>query len=214
MLRLAHRILENPRVYRGFLRAVMGDAYRKFVVDYVRPGQGERLLDIGCGTGDFTEYVPGCDYVGFDVNPGYIATARRRYGDRGKFLCGSVAERDWPFDGEFDIATAVGVVHHLNDEGAGQLFRLAARALKPGGRLVTYDGCYVEGQPWLARKIVSMDRGRFVRPAAEYRRLAEATFSYVETHVRHDLIRIPYTHLVMRATDPKRSDGPSAVSVA
>lgn len=206
MLKFGHRLLENPKIYQGFLRAVIGDAYRRLVDAYVQPRFGERLLDIGCGTGDFIEYLEGCDYVGFDLNPGYIETARGRYGDRGDFRCGSVAEDRWPFCGEFDIATAVGVVHHLNDAEARQLFTLAARALKPGGRLITYDGCYVLGQPLLARVVVSMDRGRFVRTAEAYRDLAATAFSTVEQCVHHDLIRIPYTHLIQRITGPVGSE--------
>ncbi|MCC6353829.1 MAG: class I SAM-dependent methyltransferase [Verrucomicrobiae bacterium] len=206
MLRVVHRLLERPAVYRGFVCAVMGDTYRRVVDTHVRPRRGERLLDMGCGTGDFIDYFEGVEYVGFDVNPDYVATARRRHGKKGAFLCGSVAERAWPFDAEFDIVTAMGVVHHLADDDAVCLFRLAARALKPGGRLITQDGCFVPGQPWLARKIVSMDRGRFVRGPDAYRRLAEEAFSEVATRVYHDLIRIPFTHLVMTASGPRRTE--------
>ena len=42
------------------------------------------------------------------------------------------------------------------------------------------------------------DRGKFVRTREEYLRLASARFPKVEPHLRHDLLRIPYTHLIMR----------------
>ena len=46
---------------------------------------------------------------------------------------------------------------------------------------------------------VSRDRGEFVRRREDYVRLAEGCFARVESFVRHDLLRIPYTHLIMRS---------------
>jgi len=90
------------------------------------------------------------------------------------------------------------VVHHLDDAGAARLFQFAQRALRPGGRLITLDGCYVPGQSAVARWLLDHDRGKFVRDAAAYRQLASGEFSRVETHLRPDLLRIPYTHLIIR----------------
>jgi SAM-dependent methyltransferase len=92
---------------------------------------------------------------------------------------------------------AHGVLHHLDDDQARTLFRVARRALKPGGRLVTYDGCFTPDQSAAARFVVSLDRGRHVRTREAYERLARGEFSEVRTFVRHDLVRIPYTHLIM-----------------
>ncbi len=48
--------------------------------------------------------------------------------------------------------------------------RLARAALRPGGRLVTADGCYLDGQSRIARLLLKMDRGRHVRTEAGVRR--------------------------------------------
>jgi len=94
------------------------------------------------------------------------------------------------------LATAV--LHHLDDNHAVSLFELARRALKPGGRLVTYDGCFEAGQPKLARFVVSRDRGQYVRESAEFAKLAAQVFPQVRSFVRHDLLRIPYTHVILQ----------------
>jgi hypothetical protein len=90
------------------------------------------------------------------------------------------------------------VLHHLNDDYAARLFKLARRALKPCARLVTLDGCFVAGQPKLARLVVSRDRGEYVREFAEYAKLAAQVFPQVKSVVRHDLLRIPYTHVILQ----------------
>jgi SAM-dependent methyltransferase len=99
--------------------------------------------------------------------------------------------------GGFDIVLATGVLHHLDDEEARELFRTAREALRPGGRLVTLDGCYVDGQSRMARYLLSRDRGKFVRAPEAYVRLARSQFEDVQASVRDDLLRIPYTHVAL-----------------
>jgi SAM-dependent methyltransferase len=140
------------------------------------------------------------NYLGFDINADYIEAARQRFGKRGRFFCGDVGLATINEEaGTFDLALATGVLHHLDDDRAARLFELAHKALKPGGRLITFDGCYLAGQPRLARFVVSRDRGEFVRRREDYVRLAEGCFPRVEAFVRHDLLRIPYTHLIVRS---------------
>ena len=191
-------LLSLPSVYRLF-RTLVRDGYRIYVSEYVRPMPGQKVLDIGCGPGEILENLPTVDYLGFDINPKYVEAAKKRFGRRGRFFCGDVGltaiDRE---AASFDLVLATGVLHHLDDNHAVSLFRLAHRALKPGARLVTYDGCFVAGQPKLARFIVSRDRGQYVRESAEYAKLAAQVFPQVRAFVRHDLLRIPYTHLILQ----------------
>src|SRR4051812_8411301 len=63
-------------------------SWRAFVEEDARVRPGERLLDVGCGVGDLLDYLPATvRYYGYDHNENYIDQARRRYGDRGVFLC-------------------------------------------------------------------------------------------------------------------------------
>lgn len=192
-------LLTFPSVYRLFRAIVRGDGCRIYVSEYVRPVPGEKLLDIGCGPGDILEDLPAVDYLGFDINPKYVEAAQNRFGHRGRFFCGDVGLTAIDKEaGSFDRVLATGVLHHLDDNQAISLFKLARRALKPGGRLVTYDGCFVAGQAKLARFVVSRDRGQFVRECAEYVKLAAQVFPEVRSFVRHDLLRIPYTHVILQ----------------
>jgi hypothetical protein len=93
----------------------------------------------------------------------------------------------------------------LDDNHAISLFKLARRALKPEGRLVTYDGCFASGQPNLARFVVAWDRGQYVRESAEYAKLAAQVFPQVRSFVRHDLLRIPYTNVILRCVNGESS---------
>jgi SAM-dependent methyltransferase len=194
-----YSFLTFPSVYRLFRAIVKGNACQIYISEYVRPVPGEKVLDIGCGPGDILEDLPAVDYLGFDINPKYVEAAQKRFGHRGRFFCGDVGLT--AIDKEaasFDLALATGVLHHLDDKHALSLFKVARRALKPGARLVTYDPCFAAGQPKLRRFVVSQDRGQYVRESAEYVKLAAQVFPQVTSFVRHDLLRIPYTHVILK----------------
>jgi SAM-dependent methyltransferase len=198
MIEVIRPILDQSYFYELYHRLI-GANYRSRVLvnEYIRPRPSDRILDIGCGPGNMLPFLPACHYLGVDVNPEYIKTARKRYGDRGQFVCERVSHHNVAELGAFDIVLALGLTHHLDDEEAGNLFRLGHAALKPGGRLVTNDGCYTEGQSRVERYLLSRDRGQFVRTEAEYLNLAHHWFEQVIPHLRTDVLRIPYTHLIM-----------------
>jgi len=193
-------ILAFPAAYRLFSRLIGGDYRSVFVNTYLRPRTGDRILDIGCGTGEILAHLPPVSYLGLDISPRYIAAATVRFGDRATFRCIRAGEARVEESGSYDLVMADGVVHHLDDGEARALFRLARAALKPGGRLVTKDGCFEKGQPAVARFLLSRDRGRFVRDRAGYLALATEMFPHVEAVLRNDLLRLPYTHLILECS--------------
>ncbi len=80
-------------------------------------------------------------------------------------------------------------------------FGLARAALKPNGRFVSLDGAFVEAQARVARILLRRDRGKFVRYAEAYHGLASQVFPQVSLSVRHDLLRIPYTHVLLECSN-------------
>jgi cyclopropane fatty-acyl-phospholipid synthase-like methyltransferase len=160
-------------------------------------------LDIGCGTGEILAYLPeGIIYHGYDMNPHYIADAQKRFGDRGKFVCQRVSELTLAEQTPYDHVLAFGLIHHLQDAEASDLFTLAKRALKPSGVLVTIDPCYTPEQSALARWMVSRDRGDCVRTPQAYQALALSAGFEATCDIHHDLIRLPYTHCILRLLRP------------
>lgn len=191
--------LRHPAAYRLFRWMVGGDfAWKTYIAEHVKPVPGEKILDIGCGPADVLDYLPAVNYTGLDISPEYIGAAQKRFGAKGRFCCGDVGLATIEGEqGTFDLVLATGVVHHLDDAQAAKLFELARRVLRPTGRLVTYDGCYVPQQSRIARWLLANDRGKFVRHREAYLRLAGAHFSKIEPQIRQDLLRMPYTHLIM-----------------
>ncbi|NLI82617.1 MAG: class I SAM-dependent methyltransferase [Deltaproteobacteria bacterium] len=191
-------VLSHPWIYDAF-QNLMGARIgrRDFSANFVRPYPGCRLLDMGCGTAQILDYLPeGVEYWGYDIHPGYIAAARRRFGEKGRFACRLLEESELAGMPPFDIVLASGLLHHLDDDAARDVFRLAKRALRPGGRFVSIDPVFAENQNPLARMLISRDRGRNVRDAQGYLALARREFDLVEGVVRHRSW-VPYTHWIM-----------------
>lgn len=120
---------------------VSADAYGRFMGQYSEPlaalfvewsgvRAGDRLLDVGCGTGALTALL-GPAAVGVDPSESFVAAARARL--PGIEVVRAGAEQ-LPFpDVSFDGALAQLVVHFMADPAAG--LREMARVTRPGGTI-------------------------------------------------------------------------------
>jgi SAM-dependent methyltransferase len=193
-------IFSNPIIYSAFQNIMGAHHFRVgFVEEFVRPISGCAILDIGCGPADILTYLPDVDYCGFDISDAYIARAKNRFGERGKFFSKILTYADIATMPKFDIVLALGLLHHLDDESAIAILQLASKALKPGGRLVTFDPCFDAKQNLVSRFLVGADRGQNVRTSAGYTAIANEVFETPHIVVRHRAW-IPYTHCFMECT--------------
>lgn len=188
-------LLGRQTVYRLFRRLTGSDNLnREFVRQYVRPEVGEEILDIGCGPADVFELMPQVRYTGIDSSENYIASARRRFGDRAKFLCADLASLD--HHASFDRIMCMGVMHHLSNDEVEGMLKTVCRILKPGGRFVSYDPCFTDPQHPVARWIHRHDRGKFVRVVSQYEALISRVFDSYRMHIRTDLCTVPSTVVI------------------
>src|SRR6516164_4805094 len=102
------------------------------------------LLDIGCGTGRFLDFVkqtwPRLSVCGLDMSEAYVRHARRhlRGGSRTSFAVGKAEAIPLP-DNSQDAVTSIFLFHELPPKVRREALSEFARVLKPGGRLVLLD---------------------------------------------------------------------------
>lgn len=193
------RVLSHSCVYDAFQALVGGaSARRRICTEIFRAKAGTTIVDVGCGTAEILDFLPpGVRYFGYDIAQSYIDAATARFGERGSFRCHDVTLIGPDEIPPCDLAIAFGVLHHLTDDDARELLENLYDRLAPGGRLVTIDPALEDGQAWLARALIKRDRGQNVRSSPDYLALAPQRFHDRKLTVRHDLLRIPYTHAIV-----------------
>lgn len=195
-------ILVRPLVYDTFQHLVGAYAWRKrFTRQFVNPElkSGSKVIDIGCGTGEILKYLPkDVSYYGIDRNPAYIQSAQRRFKQYdANFVCDSVGYGFGDGLPKFNVALAVGLMHHLDDSEVRELLIGAQRVLRGDGTLFMLDPVLLPEQSTLSRLFVSKDRGQNVRTLDGYLALCSKVFSQVEYEVDKNPLRIPYAGVII-----------------
>lgn len=111
--------------------------YGKDLLSLLAPKPGERILDVGCGTGHLTAQIAaaGATVVGLDSSAAMIETARAEY-PHIEFIQADAT--DFSFAEPFDAVFSNAALHWvLQAEAAAECM---AQALQPGGRFVMECG--------------------------------------------------------------------------
>ena len=124
--------------------AALYTARHSFVYEYGRelvlllaPQRGERILDLGCGSGQLTQAIAESDarVTGLDNSASMIDRARHEYPDLSFVLADA---KDFSFDQQFDAVFSNAALHWIKPPE--KVIECVARCLRPGGRFVAEFG--------------------------------------------------------------------------
>jgi ubiquinone/menaquinone biosynthesis C-methylase UbiE len=132
-------------LYDPFTRLIGVESAHQKLAEQAELESAERVLEIGCGTGNLALLVkrsrPTVEVVGLDPDPKALARAggkARRAGLTLKLDRGFADELPYP-DGSFDRVLSSLMFHHLDAGLRVASLREAVRVLRPGGSLHLMD---------------------------------------------------------------------------
>ncbi|MBX0304594.1 class I SAM-dependent methyltransferase [Haloarcula salinisoli] len=113
--------------------------YGRDVVRLLNPQPGERVLDLGCGTGTLSAVIAdsGAEVVGIDAAASMVEQARERY----PALTFAVADaREYEPDGAFDAVFSNAALHWIPGDDHDAVLSMVGSALTDEGRFVAEFG--------------------------------------------------------------------------
>jgi len=163
-----------------FLRKIIGLNFQKqknIIRASLAGSKNLKVLDIGCGTGEFYPCFYSQSYIGIDIFPNYVQYAKKsRNGD---FRVMDATKLDFP-DSSFDFILIMAILHHLSDEQSLKVIQEAKRVLKENGIIIFMEDAKIEElENWYIRLVQKFDKGDYIRKPDEYKKLISPYFSCV-----------------------------------
>lgn len=132
----------------------------------LKMGRFERILELACGTGFWTETLlaMGGHVTAVDAAPEMLGIARKRYGDERI----SYQEADlfkWEPSGEYDLVFFANWLSHVPPAALDEFFSKVQRSVRPGGFVALVD----QHAPSVADEIIAKDKIYAKRPLEDGR---------------------------------------------
>jgi len=188
LMNVLNYLLEQTAVY-SLWQAPFATAKLAPLFVHNNVARARRVLDVGCGPGTNTALFAGAEYLGVDINPKYIAHARKKY--KRAFVVADVSlYAEAPASG-YDFILVNSFLHHLETTDNAKILQRLQAWLSPDGYIHLLE-LVLPGDHSLGQFMAKADRGKFVRPLAEWRQI-------FETHLEIAVFE-PYPMRVMGTT--------------
>ena len=151
---IVRRILENN--FQGEKRAIRRELGKNHGL----------ILDIPCGTGEFSVMFNKDQYIGVDLSDDYIKSAKKNY--KRKFMV--MNSKNLKFKNKyFNSVLIIGFFHHLNRDDIHSTLREVKRVLKDDGKVLLIEDAPTKSKWNIIGKLVQkFDLGANIRKSKEY----------------------------------------------
>jgi len=190
-----YNLLSETFFYSFVQKVMSATSFREKIVKKYIKKIDAKVLDIGCGPAEILSNFPKIKYYGYDINPIYINSAKKKFTNRGKFFCKKFTKNEIKHLPKFDHILLLGVLHHLGDEEINDLIKNLKKILKKTGNIITLDNIFISNQNLIAKFLIEMDKGENVRSKKGYLNILKNHFKQVNSKIYHQKF-IPYTWFV------------------
>ena len=168
-MRLLDSLLERTTVYSlwqgPFAKAKFAPILTEVNLNSVR-----NVLDVGCGPGTNTALFSGTDYLGVDINPRYIESAKTKF--KRDFLVADVTTYEDVPEEKFDFILLNSFLHHVDDASTNAILARMHLWVSADGHIHILELVYPP-KASVSQFLAKADRGKFPRPLDHWRSLFE-----------------------------------------
>ena len=152
----------------NLLRDILENGFKKqkqYIRDklFTQELRGEKILDLGCGTGTYAQLFDEHSYIGLEINQDYIKYAKQC--KEGNFVLGNAC--CLPFkNGAFGSVCSIAVFHHLPEAQILDILKEVKRVIGYSRLFLLMDQVDIRVNfliDWLFRLIRYFDKGKFIR---------------------------------------------------
>jgi SAM-dependent methyltransferase len=162
MKNLKNLILESPLGYRLWSKPLSSPKNEAISALLLKiDNKKARILDIGCGPGTNSHLFEAYDYLGLDLNPEYIESAKKKF----PLLSFQVADAAnlKIENGKFDIILINSLMHHLSDNECKSLMQGVLPILSEDSVIIVQEPLIPNKNQKLMELMMKQDRGDYFR---------------------------------------------------
>lgn len=157
----------SPRLYHYLVRPKwLTTLYIDNIVKERFDLNNKKILDFGCGVGTCSSMFSPDNYLGVDPDSRRIDYARRLY-PKHTFLV--LKEKELPLENRsVDYILVIAVLHHIPSKELQEYLQEFRRILKPNGKVIVIEPCFLKGSPLRNRFMAFFDNGKHIRDINGY----------------------------------------------
>ena len=190
------RILNQAIVYNFYQNLIGSRRYlRLYSENFIQAKDGQKILDIACGTGNIIEFLPkNIDYTGVDYSLKYIEFCKKKF-PQFSFICANSFE-DMGLDMKYDIIICEALISNGSDYQVMKLFESIKRFSTKSTKILISEMNYTLETPFVEKKLYLSERGSYLRYRDEYINLISEYFNIKKYTIVEKPYYIPYQKIV------------------
>ncbi len=157
--KIKDKIFDLPGLFNITRYILVGGKKRlnKEIFSAVKPRKEDKVLDIGCGTCEFSELIKS-RYTGIDLNKSFLRKAQKKFPER--YLLKMDAKTLNFKNNFFDKVLIMNFLHHFNDHDCKTILKEAKRVVKE--KIIIEDNIKPK-EGFISKLLVKLDRGDYIR---------------------------------------------------
>jgi SAM-dependent methyltransferase len=197
---LIYKIFNFPLIYNLYQKIIFRkDSKNKIFNEYIKVNKKDLVLDIGCGPGNYRQLIKSENYFGIDINCKSIDQAKEIY-PNDNFDCLPVQEISSKLNKNFDKIILLGLLHHISDQDAINLFNDLKNVVMPQSQVFCLDTSFKKNQKFFSKMMAKLDKGNHVRFPEELEKLVDKEFYTIDVKMFDNLLRVPCFHSFIKVS--------------